>query len=140
MRPGLVAEFTAANEMKQTEHQAPPRGQRRYAHNVPQSNDSHQAPPRGQRRYAHNVPQSNDSHMRLRLLGEMYTKLYDEACAKHNEAYVIGVAYSNLQTQMLGANYTRPLYAQRPMNSCSQASPKLGGKDEREENPLSYFD
>ena len=140
MRPGLVAEFTAANEMKQTEHQAPPRGQRRYAHNVPQSNDSHQAPPRGQRRYAHNVPQSNDSHMRLRLLGEMYTKLYDEACAKHNEAYVIGVAYSNLQTQILGANYTRPLNAQRPMNSCSQASPKLGGKDEREENPLSYFD
>ncbi len=26
------------------------------------------------------------------------------------------------------------------MNSCSQASPKLGGKDDREENPLSYFD
>ena len=65
MRPGLVAELTAANAMKQTEHQAPPRGQRRYAHNV---------------------PQSNDSYMRLRLLGEMYTKLSDEAYAKHNEA------------------------------------------------------
>ena len=102
--------------------------------------NQHQAPRRGQQNYAHELPQSDDSHMRLRLLGEMYTKLYDEACAKHNEAYVIGVAYSNLQTQMLGANYTRPLYAQRPMNSCSQASPKLGGKDEREENPLSYFD
>ena len=102
--------------------------------------NQHQAPRRGQQNYAHELPQSDDSHMRLRLLGEIYTKLYDEACAKHNEAYVIGVAYSNLQTQILGANYTRPLNAQRPMNSCSQASPKLGGKDEREENPLSYFD
>ena len=118
---------TAANATKRTQHQAPRRGQ-------------HQAPRRGQQNYAHELPQSDDSHMRLRLLGEMYTKLYDEACAKHNEAYVIGVAYSNLQTQMLGTNYTRPLYAQRPMNTCSQASPKLGGKDEREENPLSYFD
>ena len=54
----------------------------------------HQAPiKRGQRKYAHNVPQSNDSYMRLRLLGEMYTKLSDEAYAKHNEAYIIGVAY-----------------------------------------------
>ena len=122
---------TAANATKRNQHQAPRRGKQNY---------QHQAPRRGQQNYAHELPQSDDSHMRLRLLGEMYTKLYDEACAKHNEAYVIGVAYSNLQTQILGANYTRPLNAQRPMNSCSQASPKLGGKDEREETPLSYFD
>ena len=60
-------------------------------------------------KYAHNIPQSNDGqlaricwYMGLRLLGEMQTKLSDEAYAKHNEAYVIDVAYSNLRTQISG--------------------------------------